>query len=98
MKQIIFIVGVLAVAGLAAESRASAHRNQWVQDQNAQDNKFGIRFAAEGTTLLVNDPVENRAAWDVETVATDPTFSRPVLRAGFRTVRAGDFAERINER
>ncbi len=98
MKHALWFIVALGVVSLAMEAHASTHRNQWVKDQNAQDNKFGIRFAAEGTTLVVNDPVENRAAFDVETVATDPTFSRPVLRAGFRTVRAGTFVERINER
>lgn len=93
--RVLGLAAALAVIGLAAESRASAHRNQWVQDQNAQDNKYGIWFSVEGSTLVVNDPVENRAAWDVETVATDPTFSRPILRAGFKFVRAGNFVEAI---
>jgi hypothetical protein len=95
MKRFLLSVPVVMVAMLYAESHASAQRLRWVQTQNARDNEYGIRFAAEGDTLVIFDPSVNRGAFDVETVAMEPRFSRPILRAGFRKVRAGNFEETI---
>ncbi len=95
MKQTILFIAILAVAAIAAESHASVRCLQWVQDQNVRDNKYGIRFAAEGATLVVYDANINRGAWDVSTIATEPRYSHPIRRAGFRKVRAGDFVEII---
>ncbi len=94
MKRFLLLIPVVMAVMLYAESHASAQRLQWVQNQNAR-TVSDIRFAAEGDTLVIYDANINWAAWSVNTVATQPQYSVPIRRAGFRFVRAGQFKEQI---
>lgn len=98
MKHELWFVVALGVASVAVEAHASAQRLQWVQKQNAkvaQDDDVALRWEADGDTLVIIDDDLNQGAFFVSTIAMEPHFNRPILRAGFRFVRAGNFVEAI---
>ena len=96
MRRAILFVAALAVAGIAVECHRSIVREEYVEGQNA----FGhddIRFSSEGAwneTLVIYDD-NDRDESDAKLCSTNPRFTRPFLRAGFRYVRVGNFVRRI---
>jgi hypothetical protein len=90
-------VAALAVAGLAVKCRGSVVREEYVAGQNA----FGhddIRFSSEGAwaeTLVIFDDRYNLDESDAEIVANNAKINSPMIRAGFRYVRVGNFVRRI---
>jgi hypothetical protein len=96
VSRAILVVAALAVAGIAVECRGSIVREQYVVDQN----NFGhddIRFSSErawNETLVIYDD-NDRDESDAKLCSTNPRFTCPFLRAGFRYLRVGIFVRRI---